>query len=149
MGIVQARREDYAAAAAAFEQVTTYAPAFAYGYYYGGQANSRIDRPDQMAINFERFLQLAPEAPEAPRVQSLLRSVRGGSAPLEHLPDREEEPTLALVFDLGERCRNVQSKKAERRVKPKPETSSDLELPKVKSSSSGNTFPASRIPRRA
>ncbi len=77
MGIVQVRREDYAAAAAAFEQVTTYAPAFAYGYYYGGQANSRIDRPDQMAINFERFLQLAPEAPEAPRVQSLLRSVRG------------------------------------------------------------------------
>ena len=77
MGIVHARRNDYAAAAAAFERVTTHAPAFAYGYYYGGQANSRIDRPDQMAINFERFLQLAPEAPEAPRVLSLMRSLRG------------------------------------------------------------------------
>ena len=77
MGIVQARRLDYEGAAAAFEHVTTFDPAFAYAYYYGGMANSRIDRPDQMAINFERFLQLAPEAPEAPRVQSLMRSVRG------------------------------------------------------------------------
>ncbi len=77
MGIVHARRKDNAGAAAAFEQVTTLAPAFAYAYYYGGLANSRIDRPDRMAINFERFLQLAPNAPEAPRVLSLMRSVRG------------------------------------------------------------------------
>ena len=77
MGIVQVRREDYAGAAATFGQVTTFAPAFANAYYYGGLANSRIDRPDQMTINFERFLQLAPEAPEAPRVQSSMRSVRG------------------------------------------------------------------------
>ena len=77
LGIAKVRLEDYAGAAEAFELATTHDPAFAYAYYYGGMANSRIDRSDQMAINFERFLTLAPEAPEAARVQSLMRSVRG------------------------------------------------------------------------
>ena len=77
LGIAKVRLEDYAGAAEAFELATTYDPAFAYAYYYGGMAYSRVDRSDQMAINFERFLTLAPEAPEAARVQSLMRSVRG------------------------------------------------------------------------
>lgn len=77
MGIVKVRLEDYGGAAEAFELATKEDPAFAYAYYYGGMANSRIDRSDQMAINFERFLMLAPDAPEAVRVQSLMRSVRG------------------------------------------------------------------------
>ena len=77
LGIVKARLEDFAGAAEAFARATTHDPALAYAYYYGGMANSRIDRPDQMAINFERFLALAPDAPETARVQSLMRSVRG------------------------------------------------------------------------
>lgn len=77
MGLVQAQRDDYAGAAVSFEQATSLDPSFAYAYYYAGLASSRIDRPDRMAINFERFLQLAPEAPEGPRVESLMRSVRG------------------------------------------------------------------------
>ena len=76
-GLVHAFRDDYSAAAVAFEAARTHDPGFAYAYYYGGQAHSRLERPDQMAINFERFLQIAPEAPEARRVQSLMRSVRG------------------------------------------------------------------------
>lgn len=77
MGLVQAQRNDPAGAAASFEQAASLDPTFAYAYYYAGLASSRIDRPDRMAINFERFLQLAPDAPEGPRVQSLMRSVRG------------------------------------------------------------------------
>ncbi len=77
VGLVQAQQVDYAAAAASFEQATENDPAFAYAYYYAGLAHSRLDRTDQMAINFERFLQLAPDAPEAPRVESLMRSIRG------------------------------------------------------------------------
>lgn len=77
MGLVQAQRSDSAGAAVSFEQAASLDPTFAYAYYYAGLASSRIDRPDRMAINFERFLQLAPEAPEGPRVQSLMRSVRG------------------------------------------------------------------------
>ena len=77
LGLVHAFRGDNAGAAEAFEAAQENAPAFAYAYYYGGQAQSRLDRPDQMAISFERFLQLAPDAPEARRGQSLMRSVRG------------------------------------------------------------------------
>ena len=78
MGLVQAQRSDSAGAAVSFEQAASLDPTFAYAYYYAGLASSRIGRPDRMAINFERFLQLAPEAPEgSPRVQSLMRSVRG------------------------------------------------------------------------
>ena len=77
MGLVQAQRNDSAGAAVSFERAASLDPTFAYAYYYAGLASSRIERPDRMAINFERFLQLAPEAPEGPRVQSLMRSVRG------------------------------------------------------------------------
>lgn len=77
MGLVQARRNDFAGAAVSFEQAASLDPSFAYAYYYAGLASSRIERPDRMAINFESFLELAPEAPEVPRVQSLMRSVRG------------------------------------------------------------------------
>ena len=76
-GIVEAYKEDHTTAAAAFEQAATLDPGFAYAYYYGGLSYSRIDRTDQMAIHFERFLRLAPDAPEAGRVESLMRSVRG------------------------------------------------------------------------
>ena len=77
MGLAQSFRNDYSGAAAAFEQATSHDSGFAYAYYYAGLANSRVDRADRMMINFERFLQLAPEAPEAARVRSLMRGVRG------------------------------------------------------------------------
>ena len=76
-GLVEAYQGDHTAAAAAFEEATMLAPTFAYAHYYGGLSYSRIDRADQMAIHFERFLRLAPQAPEADRVESLMRSVRG------------------------------------------------------------------------
>ena len=48
----------------------------AYAYYYAGIAFSNMGRPDKMADYFQNFLKLAPQAPEAPKVQSLLRSLR-------------------------------------------------------------------------
>lgn len=76
-GIVEAHKGNHVAAAEAFEEATTLDPLFAYAHYYGGLSYSRLDRADQMAIHFERFLRLAPDAPEAGRVESLMRSVRG------------------------------------------------------------------------
>jgi hypothetical protein len=32
---------------------------------------------DRMAVYFENFLKLAPDAPEAPAVSSIMRTVRG------------------------------------------------------------------------
>jgi len=77
LGLVLAKREEWAPAAAAFDKVTELSPTNAYAYYYGGLMHYRANRPDQMAIHFERFLKLAPEAPERPEVMSIMKTVRG------------------------------------------------------------------------
>lgn len=46
-----------------------------YSYYYLGMASSRLKKPDQMVKNFQMFLKLAPNAPEAPKVKSLLKAL--------------------------------------------------------------------------
>ncbi len=38
----------------------------AYAYYYRGQAASRLSKKDMLIADLKRFLELAPEAPEAP-----------------------------------------------------------------------------------
>ena len=47
-----------------------------YAHYYAGLAYNALKRPDKMVESFQMFLKLAPNAPEADRVRSLLRSVR-------------------------------------------------------------------------
>jgi tetratricopeptide (TPR) repeat protein len=58
------------------EKVIGLDPNNAYAYYYAGIAFSNLKRPDKMADYFQNFLKLAPNAPEAAKVQSLLRSLR-------------------------------------------------------------------------
>jgi len=77
LGLVKARREDWPGALEAFERATMLNPTFAYAYYYAGMAASRVQRPDRVAIHLERFLQLAPNAPERPAVMTLMRTIRG------------------------------------------------------------------------
>jgi tetratricopeptide (TPR) repeat protein len=77
LGLVLAKREEWAPAATEFDRVTELSPTNAYAYYYGGLMHYRASRPDQMAIHFDRFLKLAPDAPERPEVMSIMRTVRG------------------------------------------------------------------------
>jgi tetratricopeptide (TPR) repeat protein len=77
LGLVFARRQAWREAAAAFDRASDINPANAYAHYYGGLMQYRANRPDLMAIHFERFLQLAPEAPERPEVLQIMRTVRG------------------------------------------------------------------------
>jgi tetratricopeptide (TPR) repeat protein len=77
LGLVQARREDWRDAAAAFDRAAELNPAYAYAHYYGGLMHYRAGRPDRMANHFEQFLKLAPEAPERPEVLQIMRTVRG------------------------------------------------------------------------
>ena len=77
LGLVLAKREEWAPAATEFDRVTELNPSNAYAYYYGGLMHYRANRPDQMAIHFDRFLKLAPDAPERPEVMSIMRTVRG------------------------------------------------------------------------
>jgi tetratricopeptide (TPR) repeat protein len=48
----------------------------AYGYYWLGHAYYNKKQTDKMLRAFDRFLQLAPKAPEAPTVQQLLAGIR-------------------------------------------------------------------------
>jgi predicted Zn-dependent protease len=77
LGLVLARRQDWKGAAEAFDTVTKLQPSNAYGYYYAGLSHYRLSRPDLMAVRFERFLKLAPDAPERPEVTQIMRTIRG------------------------------------------------------------------------
>jgi tetratricopeptide (TPR) repeat protein len=76
-GLVLMARRDYSEAAAAFGRVTQLDANFASAYYYAGLANYRAKRIDLMTKNFEAFVKLAPNAPERPEVDSILKTVRG------------------------------------------------------------------------
>ncbi len=77
LGLVLAKRQDWGGAAEALDRAAELSPAFAYAHYYGGLMHYRAGRPDRMAIHFESFLKLAPEAPERPEVVQIMRTVRG------------------------------------------------------------------------
>jgi tetratricopeptide (TPR) repeat protein len=77
LGLADASRGDYNAAAQAFERAIEARPRFAYAYYQAGLAYDRIGRADLMAARFETFLRLAPEAPERSAVEGILRTIRG------------------------------------------------------------------------
>ncbi len=76
LGKLRVHRKDYAGAVTALERAIGLDPGNAYAYYHAGIAYSNMRRPDRMVNVFQVFLKLAPDAPEADRVKSLLRSVR-------------------------------------------------------------------------
>lgn len=77
LGLVTARAGNFTASAAALERSAQINPTFAYAHYNAGQAYSKIKRIDRTAEHFERFLKLAPAAPERVGVESLMRTLRG------------------------------------------------------------------------
>lgn len=76
LGKLRVHRRDFAGAAPSLERTIELDPGNAYAYYYAGIAYSNLRRPDRMINRFQVFLKLAPDAPEADRVRSLLRSAR-------------------------------------------------------------------------
>ncbi len=77
LGTVLARFEDWGGAAEAFRRVAELDPGFAYAHYFAGLSYSRVGRADRTSEHFERFLRLAPKAPERPAVETLMRTLRG------------------------------------------------------------------------
>ena len=76
LGLVLARRQEWAPAAAAFDRANELQPRLAYAYYYAGLMYSRLQRAAEMSVRFETFLRLAPEAPERPEIVSIMRTLR-------------------------------------------------------------------------
>jgi len=77
LGLARSRFEDWGGSAAAFREAAELNPGFAYAHYYAGLSYSRIGRADRTSEHFERFLRLAPRAPERAAVESLMRTLRG------------------------------------------------------------------------
>ena len=76
LGLALARAQQWAEAAAAFDAASELQPNNAYAHYYGGMMHYRANRVDRMAVHFEQFLKLAPEAPERPEVVSIMRTLQ-------------------------------------------------------------------------
>ena len=75
-GMVLMLRREYGDASTAFKRATELEATFAGAHYYAGLANYRAKRLDLMTAHFEAFIKLAPNAPERPEVESILRTVR-------------------------------------------------------------------------
>jgi tetratricopeptide (TPR) repeat protein len=77
LGTVLEARGDRPGAAEAFVKAAQANPQMAYAHYYAAMNYYEAKRVDRMAIYFENFLKLAPNAPERPAVESIMRTVRG------------------------------------------------------------------------
>lgn len=77
LGLALTEREDWARAATAFDRAAQIDPQWAYARYQGGLAYYRVKRIDLLAERFEAFLKLAPNAPERPEVETIMRTLRG------------------------------------------------------------------------
>jgi tetratricopeptide (TPR) repeat protein len=75
-GVIEAGEKNFAKAASLLEAACAKDQRNAYAHYYAGLSYNSVRRPDKMVGHFQAFLKLAPKAPEAARVQSILRTVR-------------------------------------------------------------------------
>lgn len=75
-GKLEILRGDNAAAVEHLQKAIEMDPKNAYAHYYAGTAYSKTGRPDKVVSEFQTFLKLAPNAPEAAKVRSLLRGIR-------------------------------------------------------------------------
>jgi tetratricopeptide (TPR) repeat protein len=77
LGMALSVGQNFSQAASEFDRAAELDPQWAYARYYAGMAYSRIKRTDLLAARFQAFLTLAPNAPERPEVESIMRTIRG------------------------------------------------------------------------
>jgi cellulose synthase operon protein C len=77
LGLVLEARNENAPAAEAFAKAAEASPQTAYAHFHAGMNFYKAKRVDKMAVYFENFLKLAPNAPERPAVESIMRTIRG------------------------------------------------------------------------
>lgn len=76
LGVTRATQENWKEAFDLLSQAIGANNGIAYAYYYRGMAASQVGRKDVLLDDFDRFLKLAPTAPEAARVKRLLASAK-------------------------------------------------------------------------
>ncbi len=75
-GRVLMAREDFVASSDAFIRTLQIDGSFAYAHYWAGFSYNKTGNLVSMTNHFERFLELAPEAPERQQVMAILAAMR-------------------------------------------------------------------------
>jgi tetratricopeptide (TPR) repeat protein len=76
IGVTRAFQENWPAAAEQLSRAIEMDSGLAYAYYYRGLTEEKLGRKDLLIADMERFLALAPNAPEAERAKAILRAVQ-------------------------------------------------------------------------
>jgi len=77
LGMAKMAKGENQAAFDALSQAIELYSGYAYAYYYRALAANQINRKDITVNDLDRFLALAPNAPEAPKAQRILQAARG------------------------------------------------------------------------
>lgn len=77
LGLTQMLRGDNQAGFDQLSSAVELNSGYAYAYYYRALAADKIDRKDITVNDLDRFLRLAPEAPEAAKAERILQAARG------------------------------------------------------------------------
>lgn len=76
IGVTRAFQEQWSPAVEQLSRAIEMNSGMAYAYYYRGLAYDKLNRKDQLVKDMERFLALAPDAPEADRARAVLQAAR-------------------------------------------------------------------------
>ncbi|MDX1383639.1 MAG: tetratricopeptide repeat protein [Thermoanaerobaculia bacterium] len=76
LGVAEALDQRWADAINTLDAAIRKSPGIAYAYYYRGTAAGKMNRKDLLVLDFDRFLKLAPDAPEAAQARSVLSAAR-------------------------------------------------------------------------
>ena len=76
IGVTRLFQEQWQPALDQLTQAIDSDPNLAYAYYYRGLAAEKLNRKDLLVNDMERFLKIAPDAPEAERARMILRAVK-------------------------------------------------------------------------
>ena len=75
-GYMRALQQKWADAVDKLTKALTADPNLAYAYYYRGLAQDKLGKKDQLVIDMDRFLKLAPNTPEAERARGILAAAK-------------------------------------------------------------------------
>ena len=76
LGMTRAYQQKWAEAVDLLTRAIETDSGLAYAYYYRGIAQEKLGRKDQLVLDMDRFLKLAPNAPEAERAAAVVKAAR-------------------------------------------------------------------------
>jgi tetratricopeptide (TPR) repeat protein len=76
IGVTRVFQGNWGAAVEQLDRALAADSGLAYAYYYRALAQDKLGRKDRLVADMERFLALAPEAPEAEQARAILRAVK-------------------------------------------------------------------------